>query len=204
MEITRYIVTVLAGSSTIGVIIVFLGKTIITKSSDIILANHKNKLDLLKIEHQIRFSKLNEERGNVIKEIFQSLYNLEEKLKTLTTTAQGPDWINDNVREESAIKQLNQTKDLLEVNRIFFSENQCNSIEKTLNECLDVIDRMCKAKQNYTFREQIRVSGGADTFTNDDENPLKIWQSAEKKVKKEIKEERLKLAKEFRDLIGVK
>ena len=63
MEIVEYILKLSISGLTLGGIVVYLGKTIINKSSDIILANHKNKIDLLKIEHQIKFSKFHEEQG---------------------------------------------------------------------------------------------------------------------------------------------
>jgi hypothetical protein len=66
------------GGITITCIIVFLGKLILTKSSDIIIenhksqleiskANHQNQLEIFKTEHQIKFSKLHAERGEIVK-----------------------------------------------------------------------------------------------------------------------------------------
>ena len=113
---------ILIGSTTIGAIIIFLGKFLINKGFDTALKSYENKLDLLKIEHQIKYSKLHEERGVILKDLYKQLYTLEKFLREMTTTWQGSDWTTDTERKSKAQKQLLDCEDLLETNRIFFSK----------------------------------------------------------------------------------
>jgi len=56
MEIFWDFIKLSIGGITIGTIVIFLGKFILDKSSEILLENRRNKLELLKTEHQIKFS----------------------------------------------------------------------------------------------------------------------------------------------------
>lgn len=203
MSILENILTLSISGSIIAAIIVFLGKTIIQRSSDIIIENHKNKLDLLKIEHQVKFSKLSEERGQVIKELYNSLFELELKLSELTTIFQGPEWIKDESRVKNANEQLVKAKKLLEINRIFFPESLCNEIDTALNEARDVIYIMLQAKNAAELREYY-VKVGENVREKEGERPLDLWLKAQEKVNTQILEQRLALANSFRSLIGVK
>jgi len=198
----QYILTLSIGGFTIGAIVIFLGKVIINKSSEIIFENHKNKLDILKIEFQLKFSKLHEERAEIIKRIFQSLFELEIKLQELTSIFQGPEWVTDTTKDEAARTQLNLTREILEINRIFFSEELCTKIEDTLNQCSDVIFQMRKAKLNK-MRQQEYAKMGEILPHKDEDSPLTIWQREEAKVKHDIKLLRMSLADNFREIMGV-
>lgn len=52
------------------------------------------KFDLNKVslEHQIKYNALYQERGNVIKEVYIRIIDIEEELIKLTSVFQGPDW----------------------------------------------------------------------------------------------------------------
>ena len=91
MELIKYILTLSIGGTTIGLIVVYLGKFILNKSSELLIESHKNKLELTRIEHQIRFSSLHSERGDIIKLLYQDLYELEQKLVIMTSLFQGPE-----------------------------------------------------------------------------------------------------------------
>ncbi|AXT62298.1 hypothetical protein D1816_18660 [Aquimarina sp. AD10] len=122
MEVITEILKFSVGGITIGAIVIFLGKVIINKSSDLILENHKNKLDILKTEHQIKFSQLHSERGQIIKRLYQNLFEIEKLLNHMTTLFQGVDWKYDREREMAAFEKIKETRDLLELNRIYFPE----------------------------------------------------------------------------------
>jgi hypothetical protein len=202
MELLEKLLTLSVGGITVGAVVVYLGKLILDKSSAVLIEDYKNKLEMLKIEHQIRFTKLYEERGEVIKTVYQSLYELEHKLEYLTSPFQGPEWKHDLNREKEAIDHLNKTSKQLEINRIFFNESLCNEIASTLNDCRDVIIRMKNAKEN----SRDIGKGYYDNSSQKGEKrktPTQIWIEAQNKVKNEIKNQRLKLAQSFRDLIGV-
>ena len=117
MELLEEILKFSIGGLTITGIIVYLGKLILTKSSDILIENHKNQLELskaehqnqleiLQAEHQIRFSKLHSERGEIIKLIYQDFYDLEQKLEKMTTLFQGSEWRTEKTRDDEAIEGI--------------------------------------------------------------------------------------------------
>lgn len=193
---------ILAGSATIGAVMVFLGRIIINKGFDAALKTFQNKLDLLKIEHQIKYSKLHEERASLLKDLYKELYELENKLAYLTSAFQGPEWTDDDTRRNEVVEQYRKCKDFLEINRIFFLEDFCTKLSDNLKECEEVINGMDKAKfkakqqdNDAKYNRPYRFKAG--------ETPLDIWFEQEKKVKTEIRGRRIELANCFREIIGV-
>ena len=114
------------GSVTIGGIIIFLGKQLINKGFDAALKTFENRLELLKIEHQIKYSKLHEERAIVLKDLYKHLYKLEESLVNMTTSYQDAKWTKDDERRDKASEQLLICQDMIEENRIYFTSNFCD------------------------------------------------------------------------------
>ena len=114
MELLKEIFAILIGGTTIGAVIVYLGKFILSKSSELLLENYKNQLEISKNEHQIKFSRLHEERANIIKIIYDNFYDLEIKLKRMTTLFQGPEWVDDKQRDNDAIDKYTEVYELLE------------------------------------------------------------------------------------------
>lgn len=198
MELLEKMLTLSIGGTTIGFIIIYLGKFFLAKSSEILIENHKNQLEILKNEHQIKFSKLHEERADLIKTIYQDFYELEIKLEYLTTLFQGPEWTLDKTREDDAIKKYRETLERLEISRIYFSENLCTQLLSAIDDYRKIIEQMRNAKSKAQYE-----SNGIPFRFPENEGSLDLWKDAEKKVATEIKSLRLELAKVFRDLIGV-
>ena len=209
MELLEEILKFSIGGLTITTIVVYLGKLILNKSSDMLLENHKkrleiskadyqNKLDILKTEHQIKFSKLYEERGEIIKLIYQDLYELEQKLVIMTSLFQGSEWVKDKTRDDDAIKKYHETFNRLEKNRIYFSDDLCKQISNALDNYKDIIEQMLRAKNKSRFEND-----GTGFRFPEGQGSLELWIDAQKKAEKEIMELRLDLAAKFRELIGV-
>lgn len=200
MELLEKMLTLSIGGTTIGFIIIYLGKFFLAKSSEILIENHKNQLEISKNEHQIKFSKLHEERADLIKTIYQDFYELEKKLEYLTTLFQGPEWTLEKTREDDAIKKYRETLERLEISRIYFSENLCNQLLTAIDDYRKIIEQMINAKNKAKYES---ADNGAPVRFPENEGSLDLWKDAEKKVATEIKSLRLELAKVFRDLIGV-
>ena len=198
MELIEQILTLTISGTTIGLIVVYLGKFILNKSSELLIENHKSKLELTKIEHQIRFSSLHSERGEIIKLLYQDLYELEQKLVIMTSLFQGPDWAKDKTRDEDAIKKYHDTFNRLEKNRIYFSDEMCGQISTTLDYYKKIIEQMIHAKNKSKYEND-----GTGFRYQEGEGSLELWMDAEKKAENEIRELRLNLAVQFRELIGV-
>ncbi|MFD2562616.1 hypothetical protein [Aquimarina rubra] len=198
MELFEEILKFSVGGLTVVGIVVFLGKLILTKSSDLLIENHKNRLAISKTEHQVKFTKLHTERGEIIKQIYQDFYELEKKLEHMTTLFQGPEWRTEKVRDQDAIDKYRETCETLEKNRIYFTEDLCNQLASSLESYSDIINQMLTAKNKAKYE-----SDGTGYRFPEGQGSLELWMDAEKKTKNEIRNLRLELAKVFRELIGV-
>jgi hypothetical protein len=163
----------------------------------------KQELNKTTVEHQIRYSKLYEERGHIIKLTYNLLYELEVSLINLTTMGQGPEWTTDTEKDKIATEKIVFLQTYLEQNRIFFSKELCNIIEGILKESYQVTVDMHIAKINEKSNNQNFDRTGNYISTTQLLSPLKTWREQNSKVQNDIKNERLKLAQEFRNLIGV-
>lgn len=194
------IMNIAIGSITIGSIIIFLGKLIINKGFDVAIKSFENQLDIMKIEHQIKYSKLHEERAILLKEFYKELYTLEKNLEHYTSDLQGSEWVDDIERKSNAINQLIKCRDILESNRIYFSVNFCKEIENNFDQCTEVINNMEKAKRKEKSRINQRIRG---VYNNEGESPIDIWEAQRLKVNTEIKKRRIEIAESFKVIIGV-
>lgn len=198
MDIVEEILKFSIGGLTIAGIVVYLGKLILTKSSDILIENHKSQLEISKAEHQIRFSSLHTERGEIIKLLYQDLYELEQKLVIMTSLFQGSEWAKDKTRDDDAIKKYHETFNRLEKNRIYFSDKLCGQISNALDYYKSIIEQMIHAKNKSKYEND-----GTGFRFPEGQGSLELWMDAEKKAEIELRDLRLNLAVKFRELIGV-
>jgi Zn-dependent oligopeptidase len=162
----------------------------------------RHELNTTATEHQIRYSKLYEERGQVIKAIYNLLLELENSLAKLTTMFQGPEWTTDTERDKVVAENIQKLRSYLEQNRIFFSEALCSKIEAILSDAHKITDDIFKAKKIEIMNENYNKRGhilGEQALLK----PLEMWRELDNKVQRDIKSARLDLAQEFRTLIGV-
>jgi Zn-dependent oligopeptidase len=159
-------------------------------------------LNTLSVEHQIKYSKLYEERGQIIKQIYNLLLDLENSLSNQTTLFQGPEWINDTERDKKATESIQILRSQFEQNRIFFSIDLCKKIESIIADSHKITIDMFMAKK-YEQRNGNYNRQGIDVSEKELLRPIDTWQELDKKVQNDIKSARLNLAQEFRVLIGV-
>lgn len=162
----------------------------------------RHELSTASIEHQIKYTKLYEERGQIIKLTYNQLFELENLLASVTTMLPLPEWVGDTEREKKAVICIQALRKQLEQNRIFFSEKLCDEIEYILEESNNVIKEMIDAKVIGQRNEALNRSG-RDLSNEELLKPFNIRDELDEKVKNEIKAARLSLAQEFRKLIGV-
>jgi hypothetical protein len=162
----------------------------------------RHELNTSATEHQIRYSKLYEERGQVIKSIYNLLLDLENSLASLTSMFQGHEWTTDIERDKKVKENIQSLQSYLEQNRIFFTETLCVKIETIISDSYQITVDMHMAKRTEVMNENYNKRGhtlGEKALLK----PLEIWRELDNKVQKEIKTARLDLAQEFRALIGV-
>jgi len=190
------------GSVTIGGIIIFLGKIIINKVFDVAFKDFENKLELLKIEHQIRFSKLHDERADLLKKMYHELYELIKALRQLTASFQGQEWTEDKTSLETATNKLKDCIDLFEPNRIFFPKLFCDKLEENLEQSrLAIYGWRVTVKKGK--REEDSIIKRMPNPYNEGDTSIDWWRKIEEKITCELEDNRKKLADDFRKLIGV-
>ncbi len=162
----------------------------------------RHELNTTATEHQIKYAKLYEERGLVIKFIYNLLLELENALTNLTTTFQGPEWTTDTDRENRTTNVISQLRVQLEQNRIFFSTSLCDNIEDIILDAHKIkVDMYVvkKDQQNNDYSNKVGIFKTSEELLQ----PTQTWRELDQKVQKDIKTARLNLAQEFRTLIGV-
>jgi hypothetical protein len=215
MNTLQTILTILGSISAVSAAIIYIGKRIIDKTLDIGLEKYKaslNKelethkseltkgmeefkanLQILNLERQIKYSRLHEERGKSIKETYELLIDLQEKLEYFTTIFQGPQWTTDHEREKGAIESRANLYRYFQRNRIYYPEAICSLIDEILSVSHNIIVDMSVAKVT-----------AVDAYSGPERAlAKKEWREANSKVSSEIGAARQKLQKEFKKILGV-
>jgi hypothetical protein len=211
----NYIITIIFSTVGVGGIIIYLGKRIIDKSLDMgverykssltkDLETHKSELQketdefranlqIISLEHQIRYTKLHEQRGESIRQIYSLIVDLKNKLEYFTTVFQGPKWTTDSDREKEATNSHRNISNFFQINRIYFSDSICNQFDEILKLSWSIIVDM-----SVTKVEAASAYSGPERA-----EATKKWQSINSRVTSEISTAMIKLEKEFKKLIGV-
>ena len=162
----------------------------------------KQELNKTTIEHQIKYTKLYEERGQIIKLTYNLLFELENSLLNLTSMFQGSEWTKETERDKKATDTITGLRTHLEQNRIFFSADLCSNIEIILADAHKITVDIDIAKRDQQFNHNSNKVGNYLT-TAELLQPTQTWRELDTKAQNEIKAARLNLAQEFRKLIGV-
>ncbi len=221
---TSQIIKFLLSASGITAVLIFIAKFAINKFGEVQILKYKQSLEndteefkhklnfetekfkqelnKTTIEHQIRYAKLYEERGQIIKQTYNLLYKLESSLANLTSMLQGPEWTKETERDKQTTEVIANLKTQLEQNRIFFSAELCNKIEAILTDAHKITVDIYGAKKDQEYNDYSNKTGQIRT-TEELLQPTQTWRHLDQKVHKDIKAARLDLAQEFRILIGV-
>src|SRR5690348_14609463 len=150
MSTINYFITLVISTVGISGIIIYIGKRVVDKSLDIGVERYKSTLEkdlethkaallkqteefranlqMLTLEHQIRYTKLHEERGLSVKETYSLLIDLNHKLEYFTTMLQGPEWVTDQERENAARESYQKLNVFFQKNHIYYPEVICNDL----------------------------------------------------------------------------
>lgn len=207
-DILVYLISI-SGASTVAI---WLGKLIITKSFDLgtekykanltkEIEHYKNQLSILSLEHQIKFTKLHDERAEKIKTLYSQIVEVEKALIHSTTFAQGPEFISDNARDETAIKVLRDLISSLDRDRIFFSTSTLTKFDEIIKESWSIIFQMMRVRNTGVIAQNKIERGGEPPAAYYSQTDL--WGEAYKRTEKEFKNLKEDLAEEFRGLLGI-
>lgn len=122
----------LFGSISISAIVILIGKNAINKFFDAGLEYYKSNLEISKLEHEIRFSFLHNERAKVTVDLFQKLQKFNSAINLLTKRVKFKKEINDEERFNEAFKTFSEFNNTYILNEIYFNDEICNSIDKLI------------------------------------------------------------------------
>ncbi|MDB5123696.1 MAG: hypothetical protein JWP94_1825 [Mucilaginibacter sp.] len=187
-DIIKFLISV----SGVSAVLIYVGKKLIDKTLDAGLEKYKAELSRLNGEHQIRYGKLHEERGEKIRLLYTLIYELEKNLRAFTNFMQKGNLATDTLPSTEVKQSLAAVKEALEVNRIYFSDELCSKIEAIMDKSTTALARMNRAK---LIDQGILGQPGED--------PTDTWLTADVYVQNEVYQTRLDLVIEFHKLIGV-
>lgn len=181
------------GTASITAVIGFLGKSIfqtyLTKQTE----TFKSELQRLTNRHQITFSKLHEERAETIKDLYTKLVELESSTRGLVDFGHLYDKEMEKERSKEVVEKSSELYQYCNVNRIYFSEDICKSLDK-IHENFGTI--IVTYDTYYTFRREI-LSEEDIVFEEERKAEMR------KCIKEEIPVLKNSIEYEFRKLLGV-
>jgi len=153
------------------------------------------------LEHQIKFTRLHDERAEKIKVLYAKVIDLEMSLIHSTTVAQGPEYINDTSRENDCIEKLRALISQLDFDKIFFSLDTVKKFESIITESWDIIFKMRKVRHMASRMNDLIVNEMPIPESYLSETDL--WDEANKQTQTEFKSLKEELANDFRQLLGI-
>ena len=208
------IVEFLTAATFITGIIVYVARLAINKGFDVALKNHQNRLDLLKKEHEVRFSSLHSERAKVIKATYSRLSEIQLLLNQYFAIAITPPISEEEPKEFYELKdEIEDTRILIDRNSIYFTIDVSDSIIDLLHiglDCLQVISELRKKYKEYghgeywdrleinTESEEPQINKKEFLKKELDKTQAKLWE-----VTDIFKSNRSRLAEKFRSILGV-
>ncbi len=160
------------------------------------LEAYRNKLEILKLEYQVQFSKLHEKRSEVIESVYQKLVRLNIAMLNLTAFVKP---IIQNAEKE-------EQERLIEANEAFFDFQKYYSETKIYfqPDTCSILDRLKKyfwdSAWDYTEISRMKSFGAAGP---DLKESYKKASEAGKFVREEIPKVLELLENDFRRLLGV-
>jgi hypothetical protein len=207
-QILIYLLSI-TGVSTIAI---WLGKIIITKSFDFgiekykaaltkDIEDHKNELAKLSLEHQVKFTKLHDERAEKIRILYARVIELEKALIFSTTVFQGPEYINDTARDDASTEKLKELIQQLDYDRIYFSVDTLTKFDSIIKESWEIILQMRKVRRYASALNDfvIRERPAPEIYYSETD----LWQNANERTENKFNILKNELADEFRNLLSI-
>jgi hypothetical protein len=151
--------------------------------------NVETHKELMKAEIA-RGSRLQDERANVLREIYSNLVDLIENTHSFVHPAEMLGEPSRDEKQKLVAESLLKYKQYFERNKIFLSPDLCKRIEAFTNNFIE------PAAQFAVFRRLSDSGGAAKDLTT-------AWLTAYDKMEKEVPAAREALEDEFREVIGI-
>ncbi len=153
----------------------------------------KSELQITTIEHQVRFSKLHENRAEVIAELYK---NLVQAINANLSAAFYKEMSGESEKGKefiAAVVNLGEFYDYFNINRIYLSNHLCHMLDEMWGNL---------TAPTYKYRDFLekKISSGIDLG----EEEIKAWDEAWNSMVDDIPPIRQVLENEFRSILGVK
>jgi hypothetical protein len=208
MNLSYFIPSILGITSAV----IWLGKLIITKSFDARTEEYKaeltkdieefkNELSKVSMEHQVRFSKLHEQRAEIVKYFFGEIVELEGLLIHATSINQGPEFMLDIQRDDTAMDKIRGLINYFDLNRIFFSKSTVVKVDAIFKESWEIIAQMRAVRRSAS--EANRYTKQNTPLPQSYVSASDLWDKAFERSHYQYKALKEELANEFRMLLGI-
>ncbi|WP_445452934.1 hypothetical protein [Flavobacterium sp. 25HG05S-40] len=205
MEKFIYFFTGITAFTTVAI---WLGKLIITKTFDLGLEKyksslqkdieiHKSELAKQSLEHEVKFSKLHNDRAEKIIVLYKKVVELEKALIHSTNIAQGAEFKRDTQREKECINTIETLIAQLEFDKIFFTKETVSKVEDIIREAWQIVVQMTLVRSKAN--RETYFSRETENYVNYGE----LWNKTFERTQVEFKKLKETLADDFRELIGI-
>jgi hypothetical protein len=158
----------------------------------------KSTLELVSIEHQIRFSKLHDKRAQVIQDLYVKLVRLDTAMHSVLKMFQTEG--EPNIDEKIALyfKLHNELIEFFLPNRIFFGKDTCRVIN----------DLLLLSREAYLDITTYPVDTSSPEYKYGPRELMKerhdFWKKARKLFETDISNLKEQIEAQFREMLGVK
>jgi len=189
------------GTVSISGIITFLGRKIIDNSFSKSLEKYKADIEKTKYEHQVRFSKLHEERAVVIKKLFAKLVTVEKTMGSFVAIFEpAGGQLTKDEKGKIAAEHFNNFIDHFMLNEIYFQDDITELVYKIISEIKDAWYKFIA----YPSYKKIDYYLPDPKLAEVEQKKIKYWIDAWKKIREDLPPLKNELKKELQKLIGVK
>ena len=157
---------------------------------------YMQQLQLITQKHQIQYSKLHNDRADVIKLLYQKLVTMEQSMRDYMSPIRfGGEYSREQMKELAG-KAAQEFFNYFSSNEIFFDKTICTLIGEMHKLYLD-------AWVEFTIYDDEATREAVTTDRDLRKERAKVWKSTWDKIDMKIPPIKDKLKNQFRDLLGV-
>ena len=151
----------------------------------------QSSVQLVQLEHQVRFTKLHERRAEIIAELYSKVVELHRSTSDFVRFYQSVDGLKNKEHIKSLWTATDEFRNYFEKHRIYFNQDTCTNID-SLNEALS---QACSNLVVF-IQDAPALKLTSDQIWNEWNKAMTIMEGDVPKIKNSLEES-------FRDLLGV-
>ncbi len=205
MSILQTILLALTGNALLLAVLGYLAKSLVggllakdlkkfetelKAKSDATIERLRSSLQIVAIEHQVRFSKLHEKRAEVIAELYKHLVEATWETESFLSPME---WSGEPDKKEKYIKAMNKIVQFFrffDQHRIYLPASLCKSLQAFIESLRSPVIQFSVYLQ-FEYPNE-----------NTAKEKMKVWMEAWDSVKNDVPAARQQLEREFRNILG--